>query len=131
MTYSIIARDGPRIGVAVATALPAAAGKVPLIVPGRGALCAQGLLNPFWRPYGGMMLAKGATSFDWFFLAMAHDQLGHHDEARKLYDQAVVWMDANASDNEELRRFRAEAEDVLKLARDGTAESSSTPQETD
>ena len=64
MTYSIIARAGPRIGVAVASALPGVGGKVPLIVRGRGALCAQAVINPFWRPYGGMMLAKGAGAAD-------------------------------------------------------------------
>ena len=37
----------------------------------------------------------GYTSNDWFFLAMAHWQLGDKDEARKWYDQAVEWMEKN------------------------------------
>ena len=42
-----------------------------------------------------MQLRKGGDSFDWFFLAMAHWQLGNKDEARKWYDQAVEWMEKN------------------------------------
>ena len=56
------------------------------------------------------------------FLAMAHGKLGNSDEARKAYDQAVLWLDKNVEtlkkDNlleEELRRFRSEAAGVLKL----------------
>jgi hypothetical protein len=50
---------------------------------------------------------------DFFFLAMAHWQLGEKDEARKYYDKAVAWMDKNKPDDEELRRFRAEAAALL------------------
>jgi eukaryotic-like serine/threonine-protein kinase len=60
-----------------------------------------------------MELRKGGDSFDWFFLAMANQQLGHTDEARKWYDRAVVWMEKNRPTNEELLRFRAEAEDLV------------------
>jgi serine/threonine protein kinase/tetratricopeptide (TPR) repeat protein len=49
-----------------------------------------------------------------FQLAMAHCQLGNHAEGRKCYDQAVQWMNKNQAENEELRRFRAEAEELLK-----------------
>jgi serine/threonine protein kinase/WD40 repeat protein/Tfp pilus assembly protein PilF len=54
-----------------------------------------------------------SDSFDMFFLAMAHWQQGSHDEARKLYDQAVAWMNQNQPENKELLRFRAEAEALL------------------
>jgi tetratricopeptide (TPR) repeat protein len=60
-----------------------------------------------------MELGKGGESFDWFFLAMTHWQLGDKVEARKWYDQAVAWMDKNQPENEELRRFRAEAAELL------------------
>jgi tetratricopeptide (TPR) repeat protein len=67
-------------------------------------------------------LRRGGDAFDWFFLAMAHRKLGNADEARKWYDQAVEWQEKNketlAKDKphaEELRRFRAEAEEVLEL----------------
>jgi len=60
-----------------------------------------------------MELHGGVDSFNWFFLAMAHWQLGDPAEARKWYDQAVQWMEKNAPTNEELRRFRAEASALL------------------
>jgi serine/threonine protein kinase/Flp pilus assembly protein TadD len=60
-----------------------------------------------------MALKKGGDSFDWFFLAMAHWQMDHQEEARKWYDKAVPWMDKNKSQDDELRRFRAEAEALL------------------
>jgi tetratricopeptide (TPR) repeat protein len=62
-----------------------------------------------------MELRKGGDSNDWFLLAMAHWQIGHRDEARKWYDKAVEWMEKNQPQNEELRRFRAEAAGVLGL----------------
>jgi tetratricopeptide (TPR) repeat protein len=49
-----------------------------------------------------------------FFLAMAHWQLGEKDKAREWYDKAVEWMEANFKDNAELIRFRTEAEKLLK-----------------
>jgi tetratricopeptide (TPR) repeat protein len=49
-----------------------------------------------------------------FFLAMAHWQLGEKERARKEYEQAVSWMEKNQPNDEELRRFRAEAEGLLK-----------------
>jgi tetratricopeptide (TPR) repeat protein len=60
-------------------------------------------------------LRKGGDSFDWFFLAMAHWQLGEKEEARKWYDRAVAWMDKNNPSDEELRRFREEAAKLLKV----------------
>jgi Flp pilus assembly protein TadD len=60
-----------------------------------------------------MGLRAGGDSFDWFFLAMAHWQLDHKDEARKWYDQAVEWMEKNNPEDDELRRFRAAAEELL------------------
>jgi tetratricopeptide (TPR) repeat protein len=60
-------------------------------------------------------LRKGGDSFDWLFLAMAHWQLGEKDKARAWYDRAVQWMDKSPPKNEELRRFRAEAAELLGL----------------
>ena len=55
-------------------------------------------------------------AFDLFFLAMAHDHLGHREQARGCYDQAVYWVGAQksltASHTTELAAFRAEAEAV-------------------
>jgi tetratricopeptide (TPR) repeat protein len=60
-----------------------------------------------------MELRKDGDSFDWFFLAMAHWKLGDKDKAREWYNRAVQWMDKNKPKNEELLRFRAEAEELL------------------
>jgi Flp pilus assembly protein TadD len=58
---------------------------------------------------------KGGDSGQWFGLAVAHWQLGNKEEARKWFDQAVEWMEKNDPKNELLGRFRAEAEEVLKI----------------
>ena len=60
-----------------------------------------------------MELRNGGDSFDWFFLAMAHWQLGDKPQARSWYDKAVAWMEKNQPKNEELIRFRAEAAALL------------------
>jgi tetratricopeptide (TPR) repeat protein len=70
-----------------------------------------------------MELQKGALeSFDTFFLAMAHWQLGEKDKARQSYGRAAQWLDKNkdhlAGRNgylEELARFRAEAAELLGI----------------
>jgi tetratricopeptide (TPR) repeat protein len=62
-----------------------------------------------------MELTKGGDSFDWFFLAMAHWQLGEKDKARDWYDRAAQWMDKNQPTNAELLRFRAEAAELLAV----------------
>jgi hypothetical protein len=49
----------------------------------------------------------------WFFLAMAQARLGNKDEARKWFDRAVLWMEKNSPKDEEMRRFQAEAAEVL------------------
>jgi eukaryotic-like serine/threonine-protein kinase len=67
-----------------------------------------------------MDLSKGGDAFDFFFLAMAHWQQGDKDEAQKWHEKAVQWMQKNEEalkkdkmHDEELRRFRAEAEELL------------------
>ena len=49
-----------------------------------------------------------------FFLAMAHWQLGDKRKARTWYDQARKWMEKSQPRNQELRRFREEAAELLK-----------------
>ena len=61
-----------------------------------------------------MKLNQDANAGGWFVLAMAHWQLDHKDQARKWNDKAIDWMDKNQPNNEELRRFRAEAEETMK-----------------
>jgi Flp pilus assembly protein TadD len=62
-----------------------------------------------------MELGDGGTSFDWFFLAMAHWQLGDKPQARSWYEKAVGWMEKSQPTAEELIRFRAEAAALLGL----------------
>jgi tetratricopeptide (TPR) repeat protein len=59
------------------------------------------------------MAFRGGGAADWFLLAMAHWRLGEKEKARQWFDQAAQWMDKNAAHNEELLRFRAEAEQLL------------------
>jgi serine/threonine protein kinase/Tfp pilus assembly protein PilF len=63
----------------------------------------------------------GGHACDFLFLAMAHHKRGDRDEARRCYDQALAWLQKNrdrlandAALTDELRRFRSEAEEVLK-----------------
>jgi tetratricopeptide (TPR) repeat protein len=65
-----------------------------------------------------MEIGEGGNSFDWFFLAMAHSQLGQNEQARKYYDQGVDSMDKGRAVNEELVRLRDEAAQLQKLADD-------------
>jgi uncharacterized protein HemY len=62
-----------------------------------------------------MRLQQGGGASDWLFLAMAHWQLGQKDEARTWYDRAVQGMAKSDPQDEELRRFRAEAEELLGI----------------
>jgi superkiller protein 3 len=63
-------------------------------------------------------LRRGGTAADWFFLAMAHSQLGNADKSEKYFHQAVRSMEKHQPKNEELRRFRAEAAALLGIADD-------------
>ncbi|MEK7217029.1 MAG: tetratricopeptide repeat protein, partial [Chloroflexota bacterium] len=60
-------------------------------------------------------LSSGGDAWGWFFLAMAHAQAGQKEQARKWYDQAVMWMEKNRPNDAALRRFRAEAAALLNL----------------
>jgi tetratricopeptide (TPR) repeat protein len=65
-----------------------------------------------------LRLRSGGNSEDWFFLAMAHWQLGDAAKARHWYDQAIQWMDENRPNDEELHRFRAEAAALLGIPKE-------------
>ncbi|MEX2168352.1 MAG: protein kinase [Pirellulales bacterium] len=57
-------------------------------------------------------------AIDWFFLAMSNWQLGQKEQARQCYDRAVQAMEKGQTwqtDVAQLRRFRAEAEELLKI----------------
>jgi Tfp pilus assembly protein PilF len=65
-----------------------------------------------------MSLKSGGDSLDWFFLAMAHCRLGDRDKAQTWFNRAVQWMEKHGPQDDELRRFRAEAEALLAAARE-------------
>jgi tetratricopeptide (TPR) repeat protein len=60
-----------------------------------------------------MRLSKGGDSFDWFFLAMALHRRGETKPARLWFDRAIDWMDRHRPKDDQLRRFRAEADALL------------------
>jgi tetratricopeptide (TPR) repeat protein len=59
-----------------------------------------------------------ANAADGFFLAMARWELGEREEARAWFAKAVRWMEAGLAENEELKRFRAEAAGLLGMKTD-------------
>jgi tetratricopeptide (TPR) repeat protein len=59
-------------------------------------------------------LASGGDANDWLFLAMAHWRKGDKDNARAWFDKAITWMDRHDSREDELNRFRAEAEALIR-----------------
>jgi eukaryotic-like serine/threonine-protein kinase len=67
-------------------------------------------------------LRGGGNGYEWFFLAMAHQQQGNKDQARQWYDRAAAWLaddKETANDpyhGEQLRRFHSEAADLLGIA---------------
>jgi tetratricopeptide (TPR) repeat protein len=56
-----------------------------------------------------MELRKGGDASVWLFMAMTQWRLGDKDEARKWYEKAVQWLDANAKDLPWMSDVRAEA----------------------
>ena len=72
-------------------------------------------------------LHQGGDGFDWFFVAMAYQDLGQHPEARRWFDRADRWTIDESYFHIELRNIRDEAavrlglpnssEDYLRLLR--------------
>jgi uncharacterized protein HemY len=62
-----------------------------------------------------MELRDGGDSFDWFFLALVHQKLGHPEDARRWCEKAIAWYQKNKSSDAELYRFQAEAARELGL----------------
>jgi len=55
----------------------------------------------------------GADADQWLFMAMAHWQLGHKEEARQWYDRSVEWIERNREALEKQDRLAA---DVRKIS---------------
>ncbi len=62
-----------------------------------------------------MSLGQKDVALTSFYLALAHWHLGDKAQARRWYDQARQRMDKNRSDDEGLRRLRAEAAALLGI----------------
>jgi tetratricopeptide (TPR) repeat protein/serine/threonine protein kinase len=63
-----------------------------------------------------MELRKSGNVSAWLFQAMARWQLGQKEEPRRWYDRVSVWLDQHQPANDELRRFQAEAAELLGIA---------------
>lgn len=68
-------------------------------------------------------IGVGNNSYNTFFLAMAHWQLGNEDSAREYFDQAVDDSKWTEAERLELTRFREQAERLMGLGEDDAAES--------
>jgi tetratricopeptide (TPR) repeat protein/tRNA A-37 threonylcarbamoyl transferase component Bud32 len=55
----------------------------------------------------------GGSPNDWFFLALACQRLGETERARNWRAKAVRWMDENHRQDEDLMRYRVEADALL------------------
>jgi uncharacterized protein HemY len=64
-------------------------------------------------------LSRGGKADDWFLLAMTRWRLGDKEAARQWYDRAVEWTQKNKPNDEQLRRFRAEAAELLGVKEKG------------
>jgi tetratricopeptide (TPR) repeat protein len=60
-----------------------------------------------------VQLPNGGTSYNFFLLAMSHWKLGNAQRARQYFQQAVVWMVQNGSDDSQLISFCDEATDLF------------------
>ena len=58
-------------------------------------------------------LSKGGNAFDFFFMAMAHHQLGHKEQAEAIYAKAVRDSESGAALIEPILHLRQEAEALL------------------
>jgi hypothetical protein len=61
-----------------------------------------------------MEFYSGGNAGDFYFLAMAYWQSGDQPKARQWLNQAVKWTQKYQQKNEELCRFRAEAEALIR-----------------
>ena len=61
------------------------------------------------------MNRSGGLAVNRLFIAMARARLGQAEEARAEYDRTVAWIDRNLPNDENLRRFRKEAAEVLEI----------------
>jgi tetratricopeptide (TPR) repeat protein len=69
-----------------------------------------------------------SPAYTWFFLAMAHEAAGRHDEAKKWFDKAAAWTNtALREDDEGVKPLAWNRRFTLKLLRDEAEELLKTP----
>jgi tetratricopeptide (TPR) repeat protein len=73
------------------------------------------------------MSAEKSLAINGFFLAMAHSQLGHKEEARIWYDRSVTRMETHQPKDDDLIRFRTEAAELLGLPKSDDAPKHDSP----
>jgi tetratricopeptide (TPR) repeat protein len=66
-------------------------------------------------------LTSGGSPGAWLFLALAHWKKGDRAEALAWYDKAVAWLSRNKPDDEELTRFCAEVDALIRSGRPDNA----------
>jgi tetratricopeptide (TPR) repeat protein len=64
-----------------------------------------------------MNLRPWGEALDWFLLAMIRWRAGDKPDALRWYDKAVEWMVKNDAYNDELRRLKIEAAELLGLTK--------------
>ena len=67
-----------------------------------------------------MDLRHGGGCEDWFFLAKAEWHLDNKDAARKWFEKADEWIEQHNAQSDELTRFRADAAELLGIAKSDT-----------
>jgi serine/threonine protein kinase/tetratricopeptide (TPR) repeat protein len=60
------------------------------------------------------MAGRHSGAHDWFILAMAEWQRGNEDAAHDWFRRACDWMDAHSRDDQQLKKIRREADELLK-----------------
>jgi tetratricopeptide (TPR) repeat protein len=72
----------------------------------------RGAIEALWKS---MALRSGGDGYDWFFLAMAHWQLGDKKQAREWYEKGAKGMQTMRPEQYDLPGFKAEADVLLRI----------------
>jgi tetratricopeptide (TPR) repeat protein/predicted Ser/Thr protein kinase len=65
-----------------------------------------------WKDAADALSTAPKDGYTWFILAMVQSKLGNKDQARLLYDEAIAWTDENGPLDDNLKRLRAEAQQL-------------------
>jgi hypothetical protein len=70
---------------------------------------------------------RGDDPDGWLYLAMAHCRLGEKEKSRQWYDRSIQSIEKAKSQDEELRRLRAEAAALLGIGDQPTPKEKENP----